>query len=243
MDSHEHHKKIEDALERHHEAHFWLHGMESHYHVADPFRWHLNAFLKALDEVPTLLSMKLQNEKGFPKWFRAPASSLRTDPLIDALAKHRDFVVHRGMLVPSSKAFIGVTEGRGLKAGMSYPINPLDDSDQAMDRYLELYAGPDFLGVLTPDEDSVPCVFREWHLPQFKEEIVEVCARAWLRVGETMLDVLKWLGGGNERFSLDCRHGARDYRFRTYDRDLLIERRVQLRSGQGRGLASANEED
>ena len=55
------HTKIESALDRLEEAHFWIHKMEEHYHNADPFRWHLNAFLKALREVPQL-------EKWTPKF-------------------------------------------------------------------------------------------------------------------------------------------------------------------------------
>jgi hypothetical protein len=45
----------------------------------------------------------------------------------------------------------------------------------------------DFLGVLVPDEDSMPCVRREWHLAEFDEELVDLCARAWLRIGETII--------------------------------------------------------
>jgi hypothetical protein len=67
MSDHKHHKKVERALERQAEAHFWLHRMEAYYHEANPFRWHLNAFLKALDEVPSMLKMALQNETGFSK--------------------------------------------------------------------------------------------------------------------------------------------------------------------------------
>ena len=64
-------ERIEPALDRFREAHFWLHGLEEHYHFADPLRWHLNAFLKSLKEVPQLLQMGLQNQKGFSKWYAA----------------------------------------------------------------------------------------------------------------------------------------------------------------------------
>jgi len=61
---------IESALDRFREAHFWIHTLEEYYHLADPFRWHLNAFLKSIKEVPQLIQMGLQNRPGFSAWFR-----------------------------------------------------------------------------------------------------------------------------------------------------------------------------
>ena len=40
------------------------------------------------------------------------------------------------MLVPNSTAMVGVTEGRGMKFGMTFPIYALEDSDHGMRRYL-----------------------------------------------------------------------------------------------------------
>jgi hypothetical protein len=90
--------KISSALDRFQEAHFWIHKLEDHYHDADLFRWHLNVFLKAIKEVPQLVIMALQNERGFPAWFKAVRALLSEDPLMSELSLNRDFVVHRGML-------------------------------------------------------------------------------------------------------------------------------------------------
>ena len=217
-------EKIGSALDRFQEAHFWIHMIEQYYHVADPFRWHLNVFLKALKEVPQLIQMELQNEKGFPAWFREHRDCLYADPLITALAKQRDLVVHRSMLVPDSHGFVGITEGRGMKLGLTFPVHPLEDSDHAMQRYLS-YAKThrDFLGILIPDEDSLPCIQREWRLPEFDDEIVELCARAWLRMGETIDEVLRWQGADPPPLSLDCRHGTQKVQFKIFDRDKLVE--------------------
>ena len=57
--------KLTSSLDRFHEAHFWIHMLEEHYHLANPFRWYLNVFLKALKEAPPLLKVALQNEGGF----------------------------------------------------------------------------------------------------------------------------------------------------------------------------------
>jgi hypothetical protein len=86
-----------DRLE---EAHFWIHQLEAFYHFADPVRWHLNAFLKAVKEVPVLLSKELQNHHGFPEWFRVERERLHANSLLRILGKQRDFVVHQGMLIP-----------------------------------------------------------------------------------------------------------------------------------------------
>ena len=47
-------RRLAAAGDRIREAHFFIHELESYYHEADPFRWHLNAFLKALKEIPDL---------------------------------------------------------------------------------------------------------------------------------------------------------------------------------------------
>lgn len=216
-------EKIDSALDRFQEAHFWIHMMEKHYHSADPFRWHLNVFLKALKEVPDILQMAMQNEDGFSAWFREQRKQLSADPLIATLFKHRDLVVHRSMLVPRSHGSVGITEGRGFKSGMTAPIHPLEDSDDALLRYALHFKDFDFLGLVTPDEDSMPCVYREWRLPDFEEELVDLCARAWLRVGETVNAVLHWQGGDPLPLSLTCRHGSDGVRLKRINRNVLIK--------------------
>ena len=57
--------------------------------------------------------MALQNENGFTAWFREQLKYVNTDPLIAALSRQRDLVVHRSMPVPQSSGTVGTTEGRG----------------------------------------------------------------------------------------------------------------------------------
>lgn len=224
--------RIEPSFDRFREAHFWIHGLEAHYHYAEQFRWHLNAFLKAIKEVPHLLQMDLQNEPGFSGWFREQKALLCDDPLIAHFSKQRDIVVHQRMLLPDSRCAVGVTELRGMKLGMGLNVDPRTDSDHAMHRYLAAAAERgDFLGILMPDEDSIPCVQRIWRLSGFDEDIVALCARAWLRTGETFADVVRWLGAEPPPLSLDCRHADQKVQFKIYDRDKLT---VQLRSLGGR---------
>ncbi len=114
--------KISASFDRFQEAHWWIHALELHYHDADLFRWHLNAFLKAIKETPLLLQKELQNQPGFPAWFKPQKNKLQGDQLLRFLSRQRDYVVHRGMLKPGSRGTIGITEGRGIKLGISMPI-------------------------------------------------------------------------------------------------------------------------
>lgn len=214
--------KLSSALDRFEEAHFWIHQMEETYHHADYFRWHLNAFLKALKEAPNLVQMALQNEAGFIDWFAEQRNLLNEDPLLKALSKQRDLVVHRSMLIPQSTGTVGTTEGRGFKAGLTVPIHPLEDSDEALIRVAMSLKDCDFLGLITPDEDSMPCVYREWRIPQFTDELVDLCAKAWLRVGETIRASLNWLGEETTALTLECRHAGKEYRVKRCNRDALI---------------------
>jgi hypothetical protein len=230
MSDHAIFQKLDAPFDRFREAHFWIHTMEEYYHEADPFRWHLNAFLKALKEVPQLLEIILQNEPGFSAWFQDHRARLREDPLIASLSKGRDLIVHRGMLLPNSRAFLGITEGRGLKMGFSLPLEALEDSDTAMERYLRAaMVDGDFLGILREDEESSPCVQRVWRLDGIDgvdddDDIVAVCARAWLRLGETIAHILEWSGADVPPLSLDCRHGSEKVQIRLYDREDLRKR-------------------
>lgn len=215
-------EKIESSLDRFREAHFYIHEMERFYHQAEPFRWSLNSFLRALKEIPQLFQMELQNEKGFPAWYRGQRQGLKDDPLVGHLGKSRDFIVHQGMLVPASTAFIGTTEGSGLKIGVKIPIHPLQDSDAGMRSYVELVRKRgDQLELLRPGEEALPCVERRWSLNQFDGELVDVCARAWLRVGNLVAEVVEWLGEERPSLALDCLHSIPRGRIKIYDRLLL----------------------
>jgi hypothetical protein len=218
-------KLIESSLDRFQESHFHIHSLEQFYHDADPFRWSLNCFIRSLKEIPQLVQMDLQNRAGFPEWFRQERAKLVTDPLIAFLSEKRDFVVHRGMFVPGSSGYIGITEGRGVKSGLGMPIDPLMDSDSAMLLYICSVQGKrDFLGVLdVNDEESMPCVQRIWKLPPFEDEVLDLAAKAWLRVGDCIKAVINWLGHDAPELSLTCRHSTQRVQFKVYDRAVLLE--------------------
>lgn len=220
--------RLESSLDRFQEAHYWIHMLEQHYHQANIFRWHLNVFLKAIKEVPILVAAELQNEKGFKDWFRDQRKRLLADPLIAHFGKQRDFVVHQRMLLPNSSCVVGVTELRGMKLGVGFENDPREDSDVAMDRYLRDARENDVLGLLIPDDESIPCVQRVWKLGGVEGEMVDMCAEAWLRVGKTICAVLEWLQEDVPSLSVDCLHGHQKVQFKLYNRDELRVRMEQL---------------
>ena len=223
--------KITAAIDRMQEAHYWLHLMQEHYHQADQFRWYLNVFLKAVKEIPQIVQMELQNTPEFTRWFKDRREELHSDPLIALLGDNRDFIVHRGMLVPRSTGSIGITEGRGMKLGLTFSIHPLEDSDDGMDRYLQyLTENKDFLGILMDDEDSLPCIHREWKIPKIDREILDVSAEAWKRTVSLLDEILRWLGEETvPEAKLDCLHSSQRVQFLVYDRAQLKLKLAGLR--------------
>ena len=159
-------------------------------------------------------------------------ANLNSDPLISFLADKRDFVVHRGMFVPGSIGVIGITEGRGIKAGLVRPIDPLRDSDEVMQAYLlSVKEYGDTFGFLQPDEESLPCVRRLWKIPPFDEEVLDLAAQAWLRVGELACAVIRWLGSEPPQLSLNCRHSSQQVQVKVYEREALEKWMKELPNG------------
>ena len=121
-----------------------------------------------------------------------------------------------------------------MKLGFNWRIDPSQDSDEAMDRFVFGLAGTgDFFGFLQYNEDSAPCIERTWRLPQFEEEIIELCATAWLRLGHTISDVAQWLSNERPVIELNCLHSSQRVRFRVYKRNPLRERLRRWRAEPG----------
>lgn len=217
--------KLPSSLDRFEEGHFHLHAMQRFYHHADEFRWTLGCFTRALKEVPQLVQMELQGQPGFSAWWKPKRRELMADPLIDFFRKRRDEIVHRRMLVPASSGAIGVTRGRGLKFGLALPIDPRENSDDAMRAHVMAIKdlGEDLLGVLAQDDDTLPCVQRVWRLKPFTEDVVELAAAAWLKVGNALQECSEWLGFTRPELSLNCLHASENVQIKMYDRKRLGE--------------------
>lgn len=175
------------ALDRLNETAWYIRLMEENYHSSDKFRWALNGFLRALNEVHQILQKQIETNKEINRWFReARTSLLNDDELIKFCTSKRNEIVHQKMLMPHSKVSIGFTRGKGLKIGMSIPANPADDSYIAILKYINFVSkreNKDFLGILYTEEDGsgeYTCVERVWRLDKFPDdELTELAAKAW----------------------------------------------------------------
>lgn len=218
--------------DRLHEAHWFLHQMDLNYHQANPFRYSLNAFLRALKEVPQIIKMELQNVPGFSVWFEPHANQLSRDPLLSLLRKKRDFVVHQGMFLPVSRVTVGLSKWGKFKLGLGLDLDPLEDSDTAMICYLHTVAegGSDVLDILRDDDDTAPCVWRTWRIEQFKDdELVDLVAKAWTAVANVVVAALEWQQHPSPNRDLSCRHGSEALQSRTYDRARLRQLLTQIK--------------
>ncbi|MEB2275877.1 hypothetical protein LAV82_17845 [Bacillus sp. ILBB4] len=227
---------IASAYDRLEEAHWNIHQMEQHYHESEPFRYSLNSFLRVIKEVPQILQMELQNKEGFTKWYKERRQVTNNDPLISYLFKARDIVVHKSMLKPKSSAYLGITEGRnGLKLGMGMKLDPFEDSDILLLKFLFLTAKDqevvDVFGILGDDEESWPCIERHWGLDPYEEGILELAVQAWEQIASLVSDTVEWLGEDPSKLhlSLNCMHSTSAVAISHYNRKWIeiLEREIK----------------
>ncbi|MGM9986448.1 MAG: hypothetical protein ACI35O_04380 [Bacillaceae bacterium] len=218
---------IISAYDRLEEAHWNIHQIELNYHESDSFRYSLNSFLRVIKEVSQILQMELQNKPGFIQWYRKRRQITYEDPLIADLFKKRDIMVHRLMLSPKSSAYLGITEGRGLKAGLGMELNPFQDSDYLMVNFLLINSKSDedldVFGILSDDDDQLPCIERYWGLDPFEEGILELAVQAWKQIAALTKDTITWLGEDPTqlRLSIDCIHSSSSVALLTYKREWI----------------------
>ena len=213
------HNKIEAALDRWQESHWYLHQIERHYHDADALRYSMNAFIRSLREIPDIVTMELQNHNDFPVWHKPVRRALELeDSLFSQIIRHRRHIVHKSMLKPESKAFIASIRGYTIKMQFGFYVDPFEDSDAAMQRFIELsQKDPILMQVLAPDEIQVLALIREWHIEGFDEEIIESFRRAWIRVTSYLSDVLSYLGETPFPEGIpECFNDPREFRYKKY---------------------------
>lgn len=216
-------EKLVSTYDRLQEAHWNLHQIEMYYHEADLFRYSVNSFLRVLKEFPQILKMEMQNEPGFKTWFDEKNGMFSSDPLMNDFFKKRNCIVHRKMLIHKSKATLGISEGRGIKLGGGWPLNPLENSDLGMIKYLRFIKAQEFdlFCILDEDEDSFPCIIREWKIDSFDEELIMLCETAWKNIYNLFVDTLKWLGGESLPNDVLSIHSLGTSTVRIYEREWL----------------------
>lgn len=179
----------------------------------------MNAFIRALREIPDMVNMSTQNNKEFVAWHKPIRKALETeDPLIVQIINHRRYIVHKSMLKPESKAYMAAIRGYTIKMQFPFYVDPFEDSDSAVDRFLEMTKeNPVLLGMLAPDDVQVLAIIREWHIEGFDSEIIIVFRHAWLRIGEYLSDVIEFLGGERLPDNLPgCFKDPREHYYKKY---------------------------
>lgn len=199
--------------------------MEANYHEPDPFRYSLNSFIRAVKEIPQILKMELQNHPEYGPSFKPIIDTTKQNELLGRLSKHRDFIVHQGMLALASSGQIGTTEGRGFKIAVGFQVAPYESSTEAYERYKEICRKePVFRGAFGPDCDSRPCLRREWKIEAFPDaELLELSIKAWRTLGEALSEVVVVLGAEPLELSLPCLHDAERVKTREYSQRDFFE--------------------
>lgn len=211
------HETIASSLDRWQECHWHLHQMEDTYHEPEPFRYSFNSFIRAVKEVPLILDHDLQRSHNAKAAIAQSLKEMRRSDLFTLLGKHRDFIVHHGMLNLKSQGKIGTTEGNRVKFSFPFAVAPYESSDNAYQRYKQACRSDMFLRGLGPDCDSTPTLWRTWLIPQFPErDLLEVAFEAWQAVGKLMSATTVALGGEPLDLNMSCRHDPEAVRLKKF---------------------------
>lgn len=220
------HALISPALDRWSECHWHLHQMEAHYHQPDAFRYALNSFIRALKEVPQILKMTIQNEKGLKELIRPELTDLESSALFKQLSKTRNYLVHQGMLELESTGSAGTVEGRKLKISFPFKVAPWESSDEAYVRYKQVCRTDKFMrSIIGPDCDSCPAIWRTWVISDFPgRDLLEVAFEAWRKLGVVLSAAVTARGGEALDLSMSCRHDPQLVMVKVFSqRDFFLE--------------------
>lgn len=210
--------KIESALDRWSECHWYIHQMEANYHTPDLFRYSFNSFVRAIKEIPQILQMELQNNSGYKATFKPLISSLNENSLFLLLHNTRNFIVHRGMLEVLSTGIVGTTEGRGIKIASGFHVAPYETTLEAYERFKDKCRSDKMIrSWLGPDCDSWPIVRREWKIPALPDrELLEIAIEAWRLTGEVLSSMVIELGGEAFDLSFSCGHDPEKVKIKEF---------------------------
>lgn len=211
------HTHLEASLDRWQECHWHLHQMEGNYHLPDAFRYSLNAFIRAIADVPELLTKNLERHESARRAIKPKLEELRATSLFSVLKEQRDFIVHRGMLAVQSKGAVYTMEGSKVKLSFPFRVETWESSDDAYERYKEACRKDKFWRGIGPDCDSSPAIVRTWLIPQIPDrDLLEVAFDAWSCVGQLLSEAVIALGGDPLDLTMPCRHVPEFVRIKRY---------------------------
>lgn len=211
------HQIIEASLDRWHECHWHLHQMESNYHSPGPFRYALNSFIRAIADVPEMLTKNLERHEAVRRAIKPRLKEVVATDLFSLLRLRRNFIVHQGMLDVESRGSIGTIEGSRIKISFPFRVEPWESSDEAYERYKEVCRTDPLWRGLGPDCDSSPVLWRTWMISQFPgKDLLDVAFEAWKLMGDLLSDSVVELGGQPLDLSMPCRHDPESVRLKRY---------------------------
>ena len=211
------HAHLEASLDRWQECHWHLHQMEVNYHLPDAFRYSLNAFIRAIADVPELLTKNLERHESARQAIKPKLKKLKETPLFSVLKVQRNFIVHQGMLAVQSKGAVYTMEGSIVKLSFPFRVETWESSDDAYERYKEACRTDKFWRGIGPDCDSSPAIVRTWLIPQIPDcDLLEVAFNAWSLVGQLLSDAVIALGGEPLDLTMPCRHAPKLVRIKLY---------------------------
>lgn len=213
------HAPLEASLDRWHECHWHLHQMEDNYHLPDAFRYSLNAFIRAIADVPDVLTKNLERHGSVSvrQAIKPKLKELEATPLFSVLKVRRNFIVHQGMLAVQSKGAVYTMEGSKVKLSFPFRVETWESSDDAYERYKVACRNDKFWRGIGPDCDSSPAIVRTWLIPQILDrDLLEVAFAAWSLVGQLLSEAVIALGGEPLDLTMPCRHAPEVVRVKRY---------------------------
>lgn len=197
-----------DKLE---EAHYFFHMMMNFYHIADIFRFNLNAFIQSLRHTTFVLQTEKEKIPNFDLWYGKKQEEMKSNSLLKKFSEGRTIVVHRGMLKIKSEAHIGKFRGRQEKMTMGTEIDPFADSEVLLDRIKSMEGGF-FIDTEHSEINEQLGIMRTWIIEDLgEEEVVKLCYSAFLEVCEIIKEAHKLL---NYDYTIptDCNKDLHRYR-------------------------------
>lgn len=212
------HKYLEASLDRWHECHWHLHQMEANYHTPDAFRYALNAFIRAIADVPELLTKNLEKHESVRRAIKPKRKELEATQLFSVLKVRRNFIVHQGMLAVQSKGAVYTMEGSKVKLSFPFRVETWESSDDAYERYKNVCRNDKIWRGLGPDCDSLPAIVRTWVIPQIPDrDLLEVAFEAWSLVGKLLSEAVIFFEGEPLDLTMQCRHMPELVRIKRYN--------------------------
>lgn len=189
---------LPDSHGRFHEAHYFLHRIEEHYHEPVLLRFYLNAFIAALRAVHELLSRELER-RGHAKWWSTRRREFVEDDVLSRFARGRNISLHQRTLLRGSRVTVGLFRGRRLKLAMTSDVR----SDESSAALLERMSPAAFRLFLDEEHSAIGeqlGVKRLYFVAELSEEedVLRACRRALARTTRALSEAHNRLGAHQE---------------------------------------------